>query len=147
MLGWIFGIVGAVLVLVASWLVLALVARFLPPGLAKAVAGFLPCCVRAAFRLRRDPRVPRRAKFVMALAGLYAISGINVIPDFIPVIGLLDNVIVLVVALRYAGRRVPRDVLFAAWSGDPVVLERLIGRPRGHGDPKNRKPGPRWRRR
>ncbi|QUQ68756.1 hypothetical protein JJ691_65030 [Kutzneria sp. CA-103260] len=132
-----------VLGLGVSCLVLALVAWLLPPGLAKEVARFVPCCVRAVFALRRDPRVPRRARFVLAFAGLYTLSGINVIPDFVPVIGLLDNVIVLVVALRYVGRRVAREVLFAAWSGNPAVLDRLLGRPRGQRDPD----GPRWRRR
>ncbi|GAA3432609.1 DUF1232 domain-containing protein [Kutzneria kofuensis] len=135
MVGWVLGIGVTVVVLGASCLVLALVAWLLPPGLAKEIARFVPCCVRAAFVLRRDPRVPRRAKYVLAFAGLYTLSGINVIPDFIPVIGLLDNVIVLVVALRYASRRVTRDVLFAAWSGNPAVLDRLIGRLRVQRDP------------
>ncbi|EWM13705.1 YkvA family protein [Kutzneria sp. 744] len=143
MVGWLLGIVVTVVVLGASWLALALVARFLPPGLAKEIARFVPCCVLAALRLRRDPRVPRRAKYVLTFAGLYTLSGINVIPDFVPVIGLLDNVIVLVVALRYVSRRVARDVLFAAWSGHPAVLSRLIGGPRVQRDPS----GPRWRRR
>lgn len=144
MVGWVLGTAATVLVLGASCLVLALVARLLPPGLAKEVARFLPCCMRAVFALRRDPRVPRRARFVLAFAGLYTLSGINVIPDFVPVIGLLDNVIVLVVALRYASRQVARDVLLAAWSGNPAVLERLLGRRRAPRDPDS--PRRQWRR-
>jgi uncharacterized membrane protein YkvA (DUF1232 family) len=144
MAGWALGTAATVLVLGVSCLVLALVARLLPPGLAKEVARFVPCCMRAVFALRRDPRVPRRARFVLAFAGLYTLSGINVIPDFVPVIGLLDNVIVLVVALRYASRQVARDVLLAAWSGNPAVLERLLGRRRAPRDPGS--PHRQWRR-
>ena len=58
-IGWLL-IAGAVLV--ASWVVLILLARRLPPGLAKDLAGFLPACATTLRRLRKDPRVPRRAK-------------------------------------------------------------------------------------
>jgi uncharacterized membrane protein YkvA (DUF1232 family) len=52
------------------------------------------------------------------------------IPEFLPVIGPLDDVVVVALALRYAARRVPRSVLLEAWPGDPGLLERLIGAPR-----------------
>ena len=52
-------------------------------------------------RLRRDPRVPRRAKVAVAFAGLWVLSPIDLIPEFIPVIGPLDDVIVVALALRY----------------------------------------------
>ena len=80
-----------------------------------------------ARRLRRDPRVPRRAKLAVALAGLWVLSPIDLIPEFLPVIGPLDDVVVVALALRYAARRVPRDVLFEAWPGSPELLERLLG--------------------
>jgi uncharacterized membrane protein YkvA (DUF1232 family) len=78
-------------------------------------------------RLRKDPRVPRRAKIAIVLAGLWVASPIDLIPEFIPVIGPLDDIIVVALALRYAGRRVPRDVLLGAWPGDPRLIERLLG--------------------
>lgn len=65
----------------------------------------------------------------MALAGLWVISPIDLIPEFLPVIGPLDDVVVVAVALRYAARRVPRKTLFAAWPGEPRLLERLLGTP------------------
>jgi len=43
------------------------------------------------------------------------------------VIGPLDDVVVVAIALRYAARRVPRSVLLGAWDGDPSLLERLLG--------------------
>jgi uncharacterized membrane protein YkvA (DUF1232 family) len=116
----------AVAVLLASWAVLVVLARRLPAGAAKDLATVLPACATTARRLRRDPRVPRRAKVVVGFAGLYALSPIDLIPEFLPVIGPLDDVVVIAVALRYAARRVPREVLFEAWPAEPRILERLV---------------------
>jgi uncharacterized membrane protein YkvA (DUF1232 family) len=123
--------VAAVVVVLASWAVLVLLARRLPPGVLKEMAGFLPACVTVARRLRRDPRVPRSAKVAVVLAGLWVLSPIDLVPEFLPVIGPLDDVVVVALALRYAARRVPPAVLFEAWPGDPRLLERLLGRPAG----------------
>jgi uncharacterized membrane protein YkvA (DUF1232 family) len=104
-----------------------LLARRLPPGLLRDLAGFVPDCVTTIRRLRGDPRVPRRAKVVVALAGLWLLSPIDLLPEFLPVIGPLDDVVVVALALRYAARQVPREVLAAAWPGEPRLLERLLG--------------------
>ena len=112
--------------LILSWAILVVLAHRLPPGAAKDLATVLPACATTAKRLRRDPRVPRRAKVVVALAGLWVLSPIDLIPEFIPVIGPLDDVIVVALALRYTARRVPREVLFEAWPAEPRILERLI---------------------
>jgi uncharacterized membrane protein YkvA (DUF1232 family) len=61
------------------------------------------------------------------IAGLWVASPIDLIPEFLPVIGSLDDVIVVALALRYAGRQVPRDVLLTAWPGEPRLIERLLG--------------------
>ena len=111
------------------WALLVLLARTLPPGLARDLAGFLPACVTLVRRLRRDPRVPRSAKAVVGLAGLWVLSPIDLIPEFLPVIGPLDDIVVIALALRFAGRRVPRAVLHEAWPGDPALLDRLLGPP------------------
>jgi hypothetical protein len=74
-------------VLVASWALLVVLARRLPPGLLKDLAAVLPACVTTARRLRRDPRVPRRVKLVVLGAGLWVLSPIDLIPEFLPVIG------------------------------------------------------------
>ena len=113
--------------LALSWLVLVVLARRLPPGLLKDLAGFLPACAVTARRLRRDPRVPRRAKLAVAFAGLWVLSPIDLIPEFLPVIGPLDDVVVVALALRYAARHVPREALEEAWAGEPHVLDRLLG--------------------
>ena len=115
--------------LLASWAVLVVLAARLPPGLLKDLAGFLPACVTMIRRLRRDPQVPRSAKVAILIAMVWVISPIDLIPEFLPVIGPLDDVVVVVLALRYAARRVPRHVLLEAWPGDPRLLERLLGAP------------------
>jgi uncharacterized membrane protein YkvA (DUF1232 family) len=84
--------------------------------------------VQTARALRRHPAVPRRAKLAVGLAALWCLSPIDLIPEFLPVIGPLDDVVVVALALRYAARRVPRPVLESAWTGDPVTLDRLLGR-------------------
>jgi uncharacterized membrane protein YkvA (DUF1232 family) len=119
---------GALLVL--SWAVLVLLARRLPKGALRDAAAVLPACVTTARRLRRDPRVLKRAKLAVAFAGLWVISPIDLIPEFLPVIGPLDDVVVVALALRYAARRVPHAVLLEAWPEDPALLARLIGQPR-----------------
>jgi uncharacterized membrane protein YkvA (DUF1232 family) len=121
-------VVIAVLVVLASWALLVLLARRLPPGVLKDLAGFLPACVSMIRTLRRDPRVPKRAKWAIAIAGLWVLSPIDLIPEFLPVIGPLDDVVVVALALRYAARQVPPEVLIEAWTGDPRVLARLLGR-------------------
>jgi transposase len=68
-------------------------------------------------------------KLVIALAGLWLLSPIDLVPEFLPVIGPLDDVGVVALALRYAARQVPRDVLIAAWPGAARLLERLLGGP------------------
>ena len=111
---------------VASWLLLLVLARRLPPGAAKDLATVLPACATTARRLRKDPRVPRRAKLAVGFAALWVLSPIDLIPEFLPIIGPLDDVVVVALALRYAARRVPRDVLFEAWPAEPRLLERLV---------------------
>ena len=126
--GWLQAILIAVAVVVVSWLLLIVLARRLPPGVAKDLAAFLPDCVTTMRALRRDPRVPRRAKIALLIAVLWVLSPIDLIPEFLPVIGPLDDVVVVALALRYAARRVPLPVLESAWTGDPATLDRLLGR-------------------
>src|SRR5690349_16974572 len=127
MRGWLIGLGIAVACVGLSWLLLLVLARRLPPGLLKDLASFIPDCVTTIRRLRKDPRVPRRAKVAILIAGIWVASPIDLIPEFIPVIGPLDDIVVVALALRYAARRVPREVLEESWAGEAHVLERLLG--------------------
>ena len=132
MVGWVKLILIAAAVMVALWGLLVVLAARLPPGLLKDLAGFLPACVTLVRRLRADPRVPWQAKAAVLVAGLWVLSPVDLLPEFLPVIGPLDDVVVVALALRYAARRVPREVLLEAWPGEPRLLERLIGSPDKH---------------
>ncbi len=127
MTDWLIGLGVAAASLAASWVVLYVLARRLPPGLLRDLAAFIPDCVTTVRRLRKDPRVPRRAKIAVLIAGVWVASPIDLIPEFLPVIGPLDDVVVVALALRYAARQVPREVLLAAWPGETRLLNRLIG--------------------
>ncbi|MFI7060242.1 YkvA family protein [Kribbella sp. NPDC050124] len=112
-----------------SCLLMVLFAHRLPNGLLRQVAEFLPSCVTAARTLRKHPDVPRRAKIALLVAVLWVLSPIDLLPEFLPVIGPLDDVVAVVLLLRYAARSIPRDTLLDAWPTDPSLLERLLGRP------------------
>ena len=88
----------AVVVLGATWGLLMVAARRLPPGILRDLAGFLPACLTTVRRLRKDPRVPGRAKLAVLLAGLWLLSPIDLVPEFLPVIGPLDDDFVAAVA-------------------------------------------------
>ena len=109
-----------------SCALMVLFAHRLPPGLLRDVAEFLPACVTTARRLRRHPDVPRRAKVALLVAIVWVVSPIDLLPEFLPVIGPLDDVVAVVLLLRYAARSVPRETLLGAWPASPRLLERVL---------------------
>ena len=127
------------LVLVAGIWVLFVVALWLhrpSRELAGSALRLIPDLVRLVRALLADGTTPRSVK--VALVGLlvYLVSPIDLVPDFFPVIGSLDDLIISVLVLRWAGRRVGTARLQAHWSGGPdgfAVLMRLLGTdaPRG----------------
>jgi uncharacterized membrane protein YkvA (DUF1232 family) len=122
---WQHWLIIAVIVIALSWGLMILLAKRLPPGLAKDLATVLPACVTTARRLRKDPRVPRRVKLAVAFAAVWVLSPIDLIPEFLPVIGPLDDIVVVAIALRYAARRVPPAALVEAWPAERRILTRL----------------------
>jgi uncharacterized membrane protein YkvA (DUF1232 family) len=125
--GWLWVVIWGFAAVGAMWVVLLLLAARLPPGVARDLASFVPDCVTLVRRLRRDPRVPRSAKLAVFIAGIWVASPIDLIPEFVPVIGPLDDIVVVALALRFAARRVPREVVLEAWPGEPRLIERLLG--------------------
>lgn len=134
MRGWVTALVIGVAIVLASWLVLYLVVRRLPPGLLRDVVGFLPDCATLMWRLRRDPDVPRKVRLAVLFAALWVASPIDLIPEFLPVIGPLDDAVVVALVLRYALRHIPREVVLREWPGRPEVMERLLPATRTLGD-------------
>jgi uncharacterized membrane protein YkvA (DUF1232 family) len=70
---------------------------------ARALAGFIPDCVVLLRRLLRDPRIPRWRKVFLALVLVYLVFPIDLVPDFIPIAGQLDDAILVALALRGLG--------------------------------------------
>ncbi len=83
----------------------------------------VPRLARLLWRLSRDPRVPARAKATLFIIAGYLLSPVDVVPDFIPGIGQLDDLVVVAFALDQMLNRVPREVVLDHWDGDEDVLE------------------------
>src|SRR6476659_8901031 len=67
---------------------------------ARALATFIPDCIVLVTRLARDPRVPRRRKLLPAAALVYLALPFDLVPDFIPVAGQLDDAVVVALVFR-----------------------------------------------
>ncbi len=74
------------------------------------VARRLPAYATLAWRMIRDPRVRGRHKAVLAAGAGYVLSPIDLVPGFIPVLGQMDDVAVILLSLRTALRLAPADV-------------------------------------
>ena len=85
----------------------------------------LPELVRLIARLVRDPLLPLAAKIALAAAMVYLASPIDLIPDFIPVIGYLDDVLVAALLVDGILNWVDRGLVLKYWPGSPDSLERL----------------------
>jgi uncharacterized membrane protein YkvA (DUF1232 family) len=89
----------------------------------KEYALLLPRLLKLLWRLARDPRVPERSKAMLFVLAGYLASPIDLIPDFIPGAGQLDDLVIAAFALDHMLNRVPEDVVRSHWDGDDDVLE------------------------
>ena len=115
------------LALAAVWLVaaVALVAvgrRFA----ARELVTFVPNLVRLFRGLLTDPRVATGSKVVLGVAVVWLISPIDLIPEFIPIAGPLDDVIVAVIALRHVVRRAGEVPVRDHWRGHGRSLDLIL---------------------
>jgi uncharacterized membrane protein YkvA (DUF1232 family) len=93
---------------------------------ARAVAGFIPDCIVLVSRLLRDERVPRRRKLLLvALTGYLALP-FDLVPDFIPVAGQLDDVIIAALVLRHLVRTSGAALIREHWPGPDRSVEILL---------------------
>ena len=93
---------------------------------ARAIAGFVPDCAVLFKRLASDPRVPRRRKLALVLLGGYLAMPIDLIPDFIPVIGLLDDAALVAFVLRRLVRGGGGDLVRQHWPGPDTSLALVL---------------------
>jgi uncharacterized membrane protein YkvA (DUF1232 family) len=90
---------------------------------ARALAGFIPDCLILVKRLLSDSRVPRRRKLLLGLLVAYLAMPLDLVPDFIPVAGQLDDAILVAAVLRAVLRSGGEELLHEHWSGPPRTLE------------------------
>jgi uncharacterized membrane protein YkvA (DUF1232 family) len=84
-----------------------------------------PHLVQLILRLARDPRVSGRTKSVLAGVAVYLASPVDLVPDFVPVLGYLDDVLLVAIVLDGLLNHVDRAILLEHWPGDPRSLDRI----------------------
>jgi uncharacterized membrane protein YkvA (DUF1232 family) len=120
---WAWILLGVIAVWIVVVIVLVVVGRVL---LARELALVLPNLIRLFGGLLRDGRVPIPAKIVLGVASLWLASPIDLIPEFIPIVGALDDAIVAALALRFVLHSTDAAVIREHWHGDPATLARLL---------------------
>lgn len=124
-------LLAVVVSLIALWLVMVVVLwraqRHHPDktGFRDALR-LVPDVVRLLRRLAADHTLPRSVRVRLWLLLIYLISPLDLIPDFIPVIGYVDDAIIVAVALRSISRRAGPQALREHWPGTPEGLETLL---------------------
>ena len=93
---------------------------------AKELATLIPNLLLLFKDLVKDPRVPRGAKVWLLIGALWLASPIDLLPEFLPVIGPLDDAIVAALILRHLVHRAGTEVIRTHWRGDPRTLERVL---------------------
>jgi len=93
---------------------------------ARALAGFVPDCAVLFKRLAGDPRVPRRRKVALVLTAAYLALPFDLVPDFIPVAGQLDDAILVGLVLRLLIRSAGAEIVRAHWPGPDESLRVLL---------------------
>ena len=92
----------------------------------RALAGFVPDCAVLCARLFRDPRVPRRHKALLAALAGYLSLPFDLVPDFIPVAGQLDDALAVAFVLRRVVRAVQPSLLVEHWPGPDASLRAVL---------------------
>ena len=125
-------VLGFVLGLILCWVVLVVALWRLRPrtGITAEALRLVPDVVRLTQRLARDRSLPRGLRVRLWLLLAYVASPIDLVPDFIPVIGYADDAVIVALALRAVVRRAGRDVVARHWPGTADglrVVEKLAG--------------------
>jgi uncharacterized membrane protein YkvA (DUF1232 family) len=102
------------------------------PARLRAALRLLPDVVRLLRRIAADPQTPRGVRLALAAAVLYLAFPLDLVPDFIPVAGYADDVIVVALVLRAVARRAGVEAVDRHWPGTPEGLQlvkQVVGLP------------------
>lgn len=89
----------------------------------KEYALLVPNLLKLLWRLARDPRVPARTKASLVVLMGYIVSPVDLIPDIIPGLGQVDELVIAAFVLDQMLNRVPPEIVRNHWDGDRDVLE------------------------
>ena len=106
--------------------------RYDDPTRLREVLRLLPDVVRLLHRLSKDRSLPRGVRVRLVLLLAYLALPIDLVPDFIPVVGYADDVVIVVLVLRSVTRVAGADALDRHWPGSADglrVVKRLAGLP------------------
>ena len=121
-------LLAAIAVLALAWILLVVIVWLHRPS--RALAGpalrLIPDLIRLTRSLLADRATPRRVKVAMGGLLIYLLSPIDLIPDFIPVLGSVDDLAITALVLRWAGRRVGLTELKRHWAGTDPGFELLL---------------------
>ena len=93
---------------------------------ARELARFVPDCIVLFKRLLGDPRVPRRAKIAIALLIPYLAMPFDLVPDFIPVIGQIDDAVLVALTLVYVAKAAGSGVVEELWPGSERGMRTVL---------------------
>jgi len=111
----------------AVWAVLILVLLLVgKKTAARELATLLPNLIRLFRGLLADGRVPLGSKLLLGAAVAWFVSPIDLVPEFIPVLGPLDDAVVAALVLRHVVKKAGRDVVAEHWAGDERTLGVLL---------------------
>lgn len=124
---WVSALAAAAGGLLVAWVALVVVMWTHRPDAmgAREALRLLPDLIRMLRRIATDPTVPRGARVRLWLLLGYLLMPIDLIPDFIPVIGYADDAVVVALALRSVTRRLGPEALERHWPGSPQGLAAL----------------------
>jgi uncharacterized membrane protein YkvA (DUF1232 family) len=91
----------------------------------KALLRALPDVGRTLVRLAADPSLPRATKIALAAAVVYLASPVDLVPDFIPLLGYVDDLLLAAVVVDGILSYVDRAIVLRYWPGSPASLDRL----------------------
>ena len=125
-------LVGIAAALAVSWLALIVTLAVVRPrgGLLHQALRLLPDVLRLVRRLAADPDLPRGVRVRLALLLAYLAFPLDLVPDFLPVLGYADDAIIATAVLRSVVRRAGLTAVRRHWPGTPdgfTVLCRLTG--------------------
>lgn len=113
--------------LIVLWLFLILCLAVLRPNIAalRDAARIVPDSVRLISRLSRERSMKRSLRIRLVLLGVYLAIPLDIVPDFIPILGFADDAIVIGLVLRTVIRRAGTEVVRSNWPGSESGLQTL----------------------